>query len=391
MIQNKPPLFYIVDWLPPDFGAVGQYGIIFARELAQSGRKVYLIGLTTGTSSVEGEAFPSGGILEINRINAPQYNKQRNVKRLLWTFRTNFLLIHATIRKPISRHADVLFTGAPPFMLFFTVVLKVLRRVRLIYRITDFYPEVIIAERGKASFALGLLQHVTWFLRRRVNAFEALGEDQRQLLIRGGVPAARISVKRDRSPITASDEKHPLPHPPELTDRQILLYSGNYGVPHDVDTVVAGLVRHHRYGSARFGLWLNASGRNVDSIVAQLTAAKVPFAFTKPLPLNHLASLLAVADVHLITLRPSFSGIVLPSKVYACIESGRPILYVGPASSDVHLLCTHSKLPYTRVEPGDFAGFAEALECFAQTPKGDVYSIGRSVQQIQSRVRSCRP
>jgi hypothetical protein len=30
-------LFYVVDWLPPDFGAVGQYGIVFAQELARDG------------------------------------------------------------------------------------------------------------------------------------------------------------------------------------------------------------------------------------------------------------------------------------------------------------------------------------------------------------------
>ena len=34
------PLFYIVDWLPPDFGAVGQYAVLFATEIAASGRRV---------------------------------------------------------------------------------------------------------------------------------------------------------------------------------------------------------------------------------------------------------------------------------------------------------------------------------------------------------------
>ena len=267
-----------------------------------------------------------------------------------------------------SHKADVLFTGAPPFMLFFAIPLKVLRKVRLIYRITDFYPEVIIAELGKRSFLLRALEHVTWFLRRRVDVFEALGEDQRQILIRGGIPATRITVKRDRSPITIAESPSPLPRPPELEDRKILLYSGNCGLAHEVDTVVEGMVRHHRAGSAQFGFWLNASGRNVETIAARLIAANVPFARSTPGPLNQLASILATADVHLITLRSSFSGIVLPSKVYACIASRRPILFVGPASSDIHLLCTQTdKLCYARVEPGDAVGFAEALQRFAST------------------------
>jgi hypothetical protein len=32
--KKNNQLFYIVDLLPPDFGAVGQYGVIFARDTA---------------------------------------------------------------------------------------------------------------------------------------------------------------------------------------------------------------------------------------------------------------------------------------------------------------------------------------------------------------------
>jgi hypothetical protein len=61
-------------------------------------------------------------------------------------------------------------------MLFFAIPLKVLRKVRLIYRITDFYPEVIIAELGKRSFLLRALDHVTW-LRQRQERFVAFAVD----------------------------------------------------------------------------------------------------------------------------------------------------------------------------------------------------------------------
>ena len=77
-------------------------------------------------------------------------------------------LIRAVAHNPLCRNAEVLFTGSPPFMLFFAIALKVLCNVRLIYRITDFYPEVIIAERGGSSFVLRMLERFTWFIRRRV-------------------------------------------------------------------------------------------------------------------------------------------------------------------------------------------------------------------------------
>jgi hypothetical protein len=366
MTGANPSLFYVVDWLPPDFGAVGQYGLIFAREIAESGKNVHLIGLTTGPSRMERDELPGGGALEISRLQTAPYNKSRNIERLLWTFRVNARLIRAVLCHPRSQNSDVLFTGAPPFMLFFALALKFLRNARLTYRITDFYPEVIIAERGKGTLGLRLLQRLTWFARRRIDAFEALGEDQRQILIRGGIPAPRISIKRDRSPIAIAENDPRCLPPFALRGYKILLYSGNYGVAHDVDTVVEGLKHHHHYGNARFGLWLNATGRNAETVASRLTAAQIPFAHTAPLELERLPSLLAAADVHLITLRPPFSGIVLPSKIYACLASRRPILFVGPASSDIHLLCLReSGLAYERVDPGDLLGFSNALNRFS--------------------------
>jgi hypothetical protein len=367
-----PPLFYIVDWLPPDFGAVGQYAMIFAREFARGGRRVRLIGLTSGVGGTSREAFPGAGSLEVTRIAAGRYDKARYLTRLLWSARINLRLIRHVVRDPASRGADILFTGAPPFMLFFAVVAKYLRGARLIYRITDFYPEVIIAALGRRPLPLALFERVTWMFRRRIDAFEVLGEDQRRLLLAGGIAPERIKLKRDLSPIAVSAHEPPMPAPSSLAGRRILLYSGNFGVAHDVDTVVEGLIRHHRAGNGRFGLWLNASGTGAEAVEQRLRAAGIPLARSVPVPLEQLPGVLAAADVHLITLRPQFCGIVLPSKVYGCIASRRPILFVGPESSDVHLLCSQQQgLAYARVEPGDVDGFAAALErlsCPAESP-----------------------
>ena len=355
------PLFYIVDWLPPDFGAVGQYALIAAQKLATTGREVHLIGLTRGPASQE--IAPCGaGSLSIQRLHTRSYEKTKFARRLFWTLWTDLRLTWAVLRARRSHGADVQFTGSPPFMLYFAFALKFLRRARLIYRITDFYPEAIIAHLGRKPLLLGWLERATWFLRRRVDRFEVLGQDQRDLLGRGGIPDDRITVARDSAPVTITGDEQPAPTPAGLSGRKILLYSGNYGVAHDVETVVGGLLEHHRTGNGRFGLWLNATGRNADLVEQRLKALNVPVARTAPVPLAELPALLAAADAHLIALRSEFSGIVLPSKVYGCIQSKRPILFVGPTSSDVHLLCTQAGIRYAQVTPGDRAGFARALE-----------------------------
>jgi hypothetical protein len=70
---------------------------------------------------------------------------------------------------------------------------------------------------------------------------------------------------------------------------------------------------------------------------------------------------------HLITLRDSFVGYVLPSKVHACVASRRDVLFVGSAASDVHRLCAAGSPAeaYWRTDMGDADAVARALEAIA--------------------------
>jgi hypothetical protein len=68
---KKKRLVYICDWLPPDFGAVGQYAMVSAREWATSGWAVTLVGLTSRESRREAAEPIREGTLEIIRIRRP--------------------------------------------------------------------------------------------------------------------------------------------------------------------------------------------------------------------------------------------------------------------------------------------------------------------------------
>src|SRR5947209_15119484 len=360
-------LVYLCDWLPPDFGAVGQYSLLFARERACRGEDVVLAGLSSTAASVA-EERPGTGRLRIVRLRAPSYDRSDPRGRALWTARTNLSLVW-TLRREIRRADEVLFTGSPPFLIHLLGPLNLLLRKRLTYRITDFHPECLMAEREHASAALRLFHRWTVALRRRVvDRFEVLGEDQRQRLLAIGIDPERIMLKRDPSPVAIPPGTAPLEPPAELAGRVILLYSGNFGVAHDHETFVEGYRRHHREGSGRVSLWLNATGSRADRVAAALQQEGLPFHRSLPMPLELLPRLLATPDAHLVTLRDEFVGYVLPSKIYGCIQSGRSLLYIGSARSDVHLLAARDLPPdrYRRVHVGDAAGVARALEEIAE-------------------------
>jgi hypothetical protein len=356
---------YICDWLPPDFGAVGQYSLLFARRLADAGERVVLIGLASAGDALSEEEIGAGH-LHILKIGARPYDKTDFVRRLLWTIRVNTRLVRRAWPY-LKRTKRIVFTGSPPLFLHWIAPANLWLRKELVYRITDFHPECAMAGRQRPSLLLNLLYRLTLFWRRRVDMFEALGHDQMVRLKEIGLPSERIRYRPDPSPVEIGPDTRPLARPEAAEHKCLLLYSGNWGLAHDTDTFVEGYAHHHRVGGGRALLWLNAVGSGADKVEAALRQRGLPFVRGTPVPAEQLASLLVTPDAHLITLSDAFVGYVLPSKVYGCIESGRPVIFIGSDRSDVHRLCVERMgVPYCRVDVGDTVGLASALASLVQ-------------------------
>jgi hypothetical protein len=366
-------LVYICDWLPPDFGAVGQYAVLFARQWASEGWAVTLVGLTSGPSNRQAAEVVGDGSLEVLRIHRHTYKKQKFLARLIWTVVSNILLLSTAFRA-MRRSDAILFTGSPPLMVHFIAPLNLLLRKRLIYRITDFHPECLIAERGSSGPSLRMLLLLTQFWRRRVDTFEVLGVDQARRLEKCGIAAGRIRLKRDPSPVTFTQGLMPLPLPDDLRGGAgVILYSGNWGVAHDENTFIEAYTQHSYQSQNGLKFWLNATGAKADRVERELRSRGVPVYRSSLVPLEDLPRLLLAADVHLITLRNPFVGYVLPSKIHACIESGKRVLFVGSEDSDIHLLASHA-LPsdrYYRVDVGNVAGLVNAIDTIERAVKSE--------------------
>ena len=63
--QRERRLVIVADWLPPDFGAVGQYMQMRSRALAERGHDVALVGLSSTGQSTTRETIGSGQLTEV--------------------------------------------------------------------------------------------------------------------------------------------------------------------------------------------------------------------------------------------------------------------------------------------------------------------------------------
>ncbi len=355
-------LAYIVDWLPPDYGAIGQYALQEAEDRAAAGEDVTLIGLTSGASTSEYKGVGAGR-LRVIRLKSKAVDRTSFARRARWTLATNVRLVAAALGH-LVRADEVLFTASPPFLEHLIVPLSAGFRGQVTFRIADLHPECLMQELARPPAWLRAFQRLSVQMRRRVDRVEVLGEDQRELLLRQGVPPGRIHLRRSTSPVRIHLSTVPMPLPDPLRGRVVLLYSGAVGHAHEVETFIRGYRRHHVEGSGRVHLWLNAEGGRADFFQERVEAEGLPIFRSRPVPLSQLASLLVAPHAHLVTLRDEYVGLVVPSKIYGCLESGRDILFIGSGESDTHRVCAERAKPgaYFRVGVGDDAGVAAVLE-----------------------------
>jgi hypothetical protein len=361
-------LLIVCDWIPPALNAVGQYMAQRAAADAASGRDVTLIGLGEGKNREETQRLGEGALRTI-RLGVAPTPKESLLRRLFWTLQANARLIARTGRIQRGSPCEIVVTGSPPFLSYVMIVLnRLVWRRRLTYRIMDFYPEVIFAA-GKAR-ALRFVTPVFRALRRGADRIEALGEDQKRRLVEGGVRADRVFVERLGAPIGTAPETRPAPRP-TTAGEALLLYSGNLGVAHDITTFCEAYRRHIQDGSNRVRLWVNGAGAQLEPLQAYCARHGLPLHVTSGVPLSELPGLMKAPDAHLVLLGEAFWGYVHPSKIYACLEAGQPILYFGPREADIAtLIKAHARS--RQIDPGDVgAGFAALETLAASVAPGD--------------------
>jgi glycosyltransferase involved in cell wall biosynthesis len=112
----------------------------------------------------------------------------------------------------------------------------------------------------------------------------------------------------------------------------VLLYSGNMGLGHRVGEFLSAARELGDSGP----VWAFAGGGRRRSEV-EAFANMHPPARVQVLPYvpqADVAASLAAADVHLISLRSAWQGLIVPSKLQAAFTLGRPVIFVGPRENE---------------------------------------------------------
>lgn len=371
--ESRKVSFSILNqYFPPDFAATGQ----LIDELAiYLGRQNIDVQVFTGQPSYAYNAnyAPAREERDNILIHRTRVSKLRKIlgrtgSGLMYCIRAFFHLLKASHRGDL-----ILLTSEPPFLYIVGYLLNLLFNTSYICLIYDLYPDAVV-EFGIAKTSSPIVHFWNWVNRavwKRAEAIIVLSETMRsRVLMNTPSVADKISIIHNWSdpnwikPIPKSENPFASEH--NLQNDFVVLYSGNMGRCHDLETIMdaAEVLREEPIKFMFIGAGPKRSECEERAKRSQLNnCIFLPYQDKKVLPYS-----LTACDLSLVSVGEGMEGVVAPSKFYSALAAGRPIAAICESHSYLRQLIADANCGSAFL-PGDSIGLAAFIRYLAKEPE----------------------
>lgn len=311
-------------------------GLVLARELVRQGFEVEVL---TGFPNYPGGKVYAGyrikwlqrevieGV-QVTRVPLYPNHDQSAGKRILNY--ASFAASSLVYGLFMAKRAEVIYAYHPPLTVGVAAsLIRLFRRIPVVYDIQDMWPDTLRATGMlKNTRALNAVAAVCQWVYRRVDHIVVLSPGFKRLLLKRGVPEAKVDVIynwADETALVAPAGQVPAAFPgPE---RFRIMFAGNMGKAQALDAVLDAAAILQERGSRVCFVML---GRGVEVNRLKARAVDMRLAnviFLPAVPMTEVGTLLNAADALLVHLRKdTLFSITVPSKTQAYMAVGKPLL-----------------------------------------------------------------
>jgi len=380
MDSSETEYVLVTEYFHPDTASTGQLMTNLATGLRDRGldMTVYTGQPNYHSGDIEKQPRESEheGVL-VKCIRAPQVRQSSLLRRLFnWSVFTVWMFVALLISRP-TRDREIIFVSNPPFL---SVALWLACRLRgwdYTFIVYDLYPDYLT--ELEYIHEGGLIDRIWSHLQRRVflaashvvalgprmkerissNAGSAFDETKVRIIHNWEDPEFIGPMEKDENWFS---QEH------GLVDPFSILYSGNIGDFHDLETLIEAATK---FDDEQTKVLIIGEGDNKDSIVSlaeELGVDGDQVDFLPYQPLDDLPYSLTSADVSVVTVREETEGICVSSKIYTAMATGTPVLVISRPSDDEARIVNQFDAGIN-VSPGDVQGVVDAIKRWMSNPE----------------------
>ncbi len=323
----------------PDVVSSGQHAADLAVSLVQAGHEVTVLADARAYDDRRRRflARENWRGVHIVRASSTGFGKASRWRRAA-DF-ASFMLSCALRLLFLPRFDVIVAMTSPPLISLLGALAVPLKARKLLFWSLDLNPDEAIAAGwlDEESLPARSLSRLMLYSMRRAERIVVLDRFMEERIRAKGIAADKIDIvppwAHDDLVRFDAEARERFRERYGLSDKFVVMYSGNHSPCHPLDTLLAAAERLADHpeivfvfvgGGSEFSKPLELYRRGARNILC------LPYQ-----PKSELAGSLSAADLHVVVMGDAFVGIVHPCKVYNILAVGSPFLYIGPQWSHI--------------------------------------------------------
>jgi len=381
--SDKEVLLVTERFHPDTTSSTGQYMTDIAIGLQERGLNVTVV-----TRKIRGHSDDStqqeieeAGV-SVKRAPIPDLTERSLVFKFLnWltflAYAVPFLLLYGDN----DRDCEVVFVTYPAVLPPIMWAVCRLRQWEYTYIVYDYYPQAAI-ELGyisRTGFIHRIWTKVNQHLLLDATNIIALGPRMREEIITSLEEQYRTEFDTEKihiihnwaddqfiTPQYKEDNWFAVKH--DTTGKFTLIYSGNIGEFHDLETIVEGMAEIENPDTKALIIGEGDNKKRIEELadkegVLNETVELLPYQ-----PWETVPDSLTAGDVSIVAVNPEFEGLCVSSKLYSAMATGQPVLVIAEETADESRIVEEANAG-KQVSPGDLQGVVDAITHWKNNPE----------------------